>query len=270
MMPLKQRLAAGEFVTAAWADMGSPDCAEVLVRHGWKVIVIDGEHGIGDIEHWVAIARAVEAAGGEVVLRVPEATEALLKRVLDRGFRSIMVPLVNTAEQARAIADFCRYPPTGRRGYAAPVVRGSGFGTRPDYARSSAQEDLLLMVQCEHHEAVENLAAIGAVPGIDMVFVGPNDLAGSIGMLERMEEPEPQALLKRIQATAAENNIALGTITGAGRNWADLRALGYRLAVGPNDAALLIAGARAAAAERDAALGLDSLAPATPSGTGYS
>ncbi len=138
MNPLKARLAAGETIKAAWAELGSPDAAEIMVRHGWNTIIIDGEHGIGDLEIWVAIARAIEAAGGEVILRVPEGSDALLKRVLDRGFRSIIVPMVNSAQEAARIAAACRYPPLGRRGYAAPVVRGSGFGSVPGYALHAA------------------------------------------------------------------------------------------------------------------------------------
>ena len=255
MTTLKQRLKSGEFVAAAWAELGNPDIAEALARNGWPVIVIDGEHGVGDIEDWVAVARAVECAGGEVVLRVPAGDETLLKRVLDRGFRSILVPQVNTPEAARAIASFCRYPPIGRRGYAAPIVRASAYGARPGYALAEAHDELLLMIQCEHVEAVENLAGIAAVAGIDMIFVGPNDLAGSIGHLERLTEPEPQALLARIEAFAGANGTLLGTICGAGRDWAALHRLGYRFVIGPNDVSLIVAGARAAAEERDGSLG---------------
>jgi 2-keto-3-deoxy-L-rhamnonate aldolase RhmA len=250
---VKNQLAAGELVTAAWAEMGSPDNAEAMAMNGWPVIVIDGEHGIGGIEEAVHIARAVEAAGGEVVMRVPDGSETTLKRVLDRGIRSIIVPQVNTAEQAKSIADFCRYPGRGRRGYAAPILRASRYGARLDYA-ATAHEELLLMVQIEHVEAVENLKEIAAVPGIDMLFVGPNDLAASIDHMERMEEPEPQALMKRIETEAAEIGKPLGTIVGAGRNMADLARLGYRFIIGPNDVSFIVNSARAAAAERDAML----------------
>lgn len=255
MTSLKHRLASGDFICAAWAELGSPDAAEIMVRHGWDVILIDGEHGIGDLERWISVARAVEAAGGEVVLRVPEGSDATLKRVLDRGFRNIVVPLVDTPEQARAIASACRYPPHGHRGYAAPIVRASGFGARPDYALKEAHDELVLMVQCESDVAVNNFAAIAAVPGIDVIFIGPNDLAGSIDHLERMQEPAPQALLKDIELAAAEAGMPLATIVGAGRGWADLKALGYRFIAGPNDVSLVAAGAQAAAAERDAAVG---------------
>lgn len=256
MKPLKQRMLDGEFVTAAWAEMGSPDNAEAMVRHGWPVILIDGEHGIGDLEQWVAVARAVEAAGGEVILRVPHAAQWMLNRALDRGFRSILVPRVNTVEEARAIADFCRYPPHGSRGYAAPIVRASGFGKRPGYALEEAHGELLLMIQCEHVDAVANIAEIAAVPGIDAIFIGPNDLAGSAHHLERMLDPEPQALIKKVEAECAKQGRMLATIVGAGRSWSDLKALGYRLAIGPNDVSLIVNAARDAARERDEALGV--------------
>jgi 2-keto-3-deoxy-L-rhamnonate aldolase RhmA len=254
MNPIKARLAAGEFVSAAWAELGNADAAEIMVRHGWPLIVIDGEHGVGDIEQWVAVARSVEAAGGEVVLRVPDGSDTVLKRVLDRGFRSILVPQVNTVEQARSVAAACRYPGLGRRGYAAPIVRASQFGARPDYARQEAHEELLLMVQCEHEDAVANLAEIVKVPGIDMIFVGPNDLAASIDHLERMSEPRPQALLAEIEAVAGKAGMPLGTVLGAGRDWADLKALGYSFVIGPNDVSLLTAATREAATIRDAAV----------------
>lgn len=251
MNPLKARLAAGETIKAAWAELGSPDVAEIMVRHGWDVIVIDGEHGIGDLETWVGMARAVEAAGGEVILRVPDGSDTVLKRVLDRGFRSIIVPMVNSAADATAIAASCRYPLLGRRGYAAPILRASRFGTVPGYATSEAAAELLLIVQCEHADAVAGIEALAGVDGIDMVFIGPNDLAGSMGLLEQLEAPALHAAFAEVEAAVAKSGKQLGTITGpAGRGWSDLAARGYGLIVGPNDVSFVIAGARAAAEAR--------------------
>lgn len=257
MNDLKARLAAGELVTAAWAELGHPDVAEIMVRHGWRTVVIDGEHGLGDLETWVAVARAVEAAGGEVVLRVPDGSDTTLKRVLDRGFRSLVVPMVNSAAQARAIARSCRYPMRGARGYAAPIVRASGFGARPAYARDEAHDDLLLFVQCEHPDSLSSLAEIAAVPGIDGIFLGPNDLAAAMGHLEDLEQPDVQTALARVEAAAAEAGVVLATVTGGGRGWRDLRARGFRLVVGPNDVSLLVEGAGTAALSRDADLAGD-------------
>jgi 4-hydroxy-2-oxoheptanedioate aldolase len=259
---LKARLAAGETVCAMWVEWGAPDIAEAMVHGGWDVIVIDCEHGSAGLEAGLSMIPRVEAAGGEAVIRVPDLHEATFKRALDRGARSIMAPMVNTPEDAARVAGFCRYPPLGRRGYAAPIVRASRWGARPDY-RAGAHDELLLMAQIEHVDAARDFAAIATTPGIDMAFVGPNDLAGSIGMLERLETPEVGALLADIEAKARAAGTWLGTITGAtlgydggpGRDWADLKRLGYRFIVGPNDVSLLMNAARAEAARRDSALG---------------
>ncbi|MFC3529833.1 HpcH/HpaI aldolase/citrate lyase family protein [Paracoccus mangrovi] len=253
MNPLKQRLRAGETLKAAWVGLASPDVAEIMVRHGWDIIVIDGEHGIGTLEDWVATARAAEAAGGQVILRVPDGSDSLLKRVLDRGFRSIIVPMVNSADEAAAIVGACRYPGQGRRGYAAPVVRGSRYGVTPGYGTGAATDELLLILQCEHIAAVDQVQAMVGVDGVDMLFIGPNDLAGSMGLLEQLTAPPVQEAIARVETAAKAGGRWLGTITGPGRDWADLDRLGYRLVVGPSDIALMIAGARAAARTRDGA-----------------
>ena len=186
-----------------------------------------------------------------MILRVPDGSDSLLKRVLDRGFRSIIVPMVNSAQQAADIAGACRYPNLGRHGYAAPVVRGSGFGTTPDYAKNAADE-LLLIVQCEHIDSVDDIEALVRVDGVDMVFIGPNDLAGSMGLLEQLTAPALLTAFAQVEAMATAAGRWLGTITGPGRDWADLEKLGYRLVVGPNDVSLLAAGASATAKARDA------------------
>ena len=259
MTPLKTRLLRGDFVTAAWAELGSPDSAEILVRYGWPVVLIDGEHGIGDLETWVAIARSVEAAGGEVILRVPDGSDTVLKKVLDRGFRTLVVPMVNTGAQAQAVARSCRYPVRGvaatGRGYAAPIVRGSGFGVQADYAAGRAADDLLLFVQCETPQGVAALPDICSVDGVDGVFLGPNDLAATMGHLEQMDHPAVQAAFADVEAQVKASGKLLATVPGGGRGWADLRARGYGLVAGVNDVSLLASAALAEAQARDSELG---------------
>lgn len=255
MNRLKHRLLSGEFVTAAWVELGSPDNAEAMVRNGWDTILIDGEHGIGDLEQWTAVARAVEAAGGEPLLRVPNAQQWMLNKILDRGFRSLIVPRVNTPAEAQAVADACFYPPRGTRGYAAPIVRASSFGARPGYALKEAHEELLLMVQCEDVAAVDSIAAIAGISGIDAIFIGPNDLAGSVDRLERLFDETPQSLIEKVEMECKRQGRMLATIVGARGDWSQLKSRGYNFVAGPSDVSLIASAARQAIAERDAALG---------------
>lgn len=243
---LKARIAGGENVTAAWLELGSPEVAEILVHAGWDVLVIDCEHGVAGLEEGLNLIRAVEAAGGEAVVRVPDPSEATLKRALDKGARSLMVPMVQSAAMAQDIASCCRYPPRGRRGYAAPIARATGYGAVTDYARNIAHEELLLMVQIEHADSVNAVAEIAAVEGVDMLFIGPNDLAASMGHLENLTHPEVAEALGQVEVAARAAGRMLGTIEGAGRDYAALRDLGYGFVVGPNDISLLGGAARTA------------------------
>jgi 4-hydroxy-2-oxoheptanedioate aldolase len=244
---IKRRLASGRFIKAAWAHFGSPDVCEAMVRAGWDTILIDGEHGPGGIEDWVAMVRAVEAAGGEGVLRVPDTSTSTLQKVLDRGFRTLVVPHVDDFATAEAVTKACLFPPAGHRSFASPLVRASHHGARTTYTEEAADE-LCLLLQCEHESAVADLTRIAALPACDAIFIGPNDLAGSIGYLGRDREEEPMALRRRAEAAVRETGTPLATILGP-EGFDGLQQMGYGFVVGPSDVALLTAAARAALAD---------------------
>lgn len=241
-------MVAGQTVTALWLESGSPELAEAAVHHGWTTILIDNEHGVADLAGAVAVHRAVLAAGGDAILRIPSADPATLKGVLDRGFRSIMAPMVSSVAAAKVFAEACLYPPRGSRGYAAPVVRASGYGIDAGY-RARAHEDMLLIAQIEHVDAVDDVDAIAAVPGIDMLFMGPNDLSGSIGRLEEMDAPDAAALCDRCEAAILKSPALYGTIPRPGHTAQALSTRGARLICGPTDIGLFVAGARASRAD---------------------
>lgn len=243
--PILAALKRGETIVAMWLQTGSPDLAEAAVQRGWPWLLVDNEHGVASLDKAVEIHRAVRAVGGEVILRVPSTDPAYLKLVLDRGFRAVMVPMVNTAEAAKALADACYYPPRGSRGYAAPVVRASGYGANRDYRRD-AHDDLLLIAQIEHVDAVENIAQIAATDGIDALFIGPNDLAGSIGRLEELDHPDVLALCEKAEEAILKSGKYLGSITRPGRTTAELHKRGCRIVAGPSDISLFLAAASAA------------------------
>lgn len=242
--PLRLKLARGEKVQAAWLFARDADVAEIMGRAGYPVIIVDHEHGTGDLSSLAGVLRAVRIGGAEPLLRVPSHDPNHLKRVLDAGVRSLMVPLVETAEEASAIVAACRYPPAGRRGYAAGVVRASAFGTRPDYGAKAAGE-LFIAVQIESGKGLANAAAIAAVEGIDLIFVGPNDLGGDLGCFERLDNPKVHEAVDKIASAVRASGKYLGIIPYGGRGASDLARLGFGLIATGADYAMLRDGASA-------------------------
>ena len=213
---VKQALANGETVYALWAHMGSAALCEAAVWAGFPVILLDNEHGIASLRETLDILRAVEGAGGELIVRVPVNDEAYIKKLLDIGVRGIMVPMVNNADEAAAAVAACLYPPEGTRSYAAPIVRASRYGRDDDYGRL-INVDMLVILQIEHRAAVDNIEAIAAVDGVDVLFIGPNDLAGSIGKPGQLTDPAFLALYDDARRRILASSRVFGTITFAGR-----------------------------------------------------
>jgi 4-hydroxy-2-oxoheptanedioate aldolase len=235
---LKRRLAAGEALFGVWIETGSATNTEILSRLGFDFILIDLEHGQGELGDAIDMLRAASAADAPCVIRVPSADPVFLKRILDAGASALMVPSIETAEEAAAVARACRYPPAGRRGYAAPAVRASGYGDRTDYMRR-ANDELLLIVQIESADAVRRASEICAVEGVDVPFLGVNDMAGSIGRLEQLAHPEARALVRQAEAAMRASGKPMGTVPSAGADWRSLVESGYQLIPFASDVGLM-------------------------------
>ena len=245
---LKAHLSAGKVAYGCWIGGGSVQNAEILGHAGFDFLLTDHEHGIGETRELVDMLRAIETTPTPALLRVPWNDHVFLKRVLDAGVQSIMIPQVETAEEAEAAVQACNYPPRGIRGYAAGVVRASTFGNEPGYA-AKANDEILVIVQLESEKAIRNAAAVAAVPGIDVVFIGINDLAGSMGLLEQTGHPDVQALAKEAEAAISAAGKVAGTVPNDGADVAALLDRGYRLIAGPHDVALLRDAGKAAMAD---------------------
>ena len=242
---LKARLQAGESVYGAWVGSGSPVATEILGHVGFDFLVIDQEHGTGETTDATAALRAAESSGTPCIVRAPWNDPVWLKRILDIGAESVMVPSIETAEAAATAVRACRYPPQGTRGYAAPVIRASTFGLAPGYTQT-ANANMLTVLQIESAAAVERAAEICAVDGVDVVFIGVNDLAGSIGRLEQLDHPDVRSLVRRAEEIIMASGKPMGTVPSAAASWQELFERGYRMVVGPHDVALLRDAARAA------------------------
>lgn len=235
---IKRRIARGERLYGCWVGLASPAVAEVLGTTGYDFLIIDQEHGPGSLADAADLLRACDSAGCPAVVRAPWNDQVYLKRVLDLGAQSLMIPMVETPEEAAAAVAACRYPPAGRRGYAAPSMRCSRYGAVADYIER-ANDELFLIVQIESAEAARRAEAIASVEGVDMVFIGVNDLAGSIGLLERLDRPEVDELVRLAEAGIRKAGKPMGTVPSARRDSAGLFADGYLLVGGAGDVDLL-------------------------------
>jgi 4-hydroxy-2-oxoheptanedioate aldolase len=242
---LKQRLAAGKKALGCWLHLNSPIAAEMLALCGYDFLLIDNEHGPASLSDSVALLQAMAGSPTTSMMRVPWNDAVYLKRALDIGVESVMIPAIETREQAEHAVRACRYPPRGFRGSAYQIVRGASYGIgAPDY-RETAHDNLLVILQIESRRAVDNVEAIAAVDGVDMLLIGPNDLAGSVGKLGRIEDPEVMALVARTEAAAKAAGRKLGSIAFAGRTPQQMFDHGYDLIVASTDMLFIREGALA-------------------------
>ncbi len=235
---LKRRIRAGEVSYGCWLGLGSASVAEVVAAAGYDFVMIDHEHGPGTLSDGLATLRAVRQTPCTSVMRVPWNDPVYIKRALDLGVEGIMVPSVDSAEQARAAVAACLYPPRGTRGSAYGQIRGSSYGMAPDYV-GRINDELVILLQIESARAVEAVAEIAEVPGIDGLFLGPYDLSGSIGRLGRFDDPEVRALIDRAERAILDTGLAYASLPSPARSNADLRSAGCRLIASTSDVRLL-------------------------------
>lgn len=177
---VKAAMRDGRVQTGLWLSLAHPAVAEIAGRAGFDWCLIDGEHAPNTLTTLQAQLLALEAAGCPAVVRVASGDPVRLKQVLDLGAQSVLVPLVNTAEEAAAVVSACRYAPAGTRGNGGATMRAGQWGAIPDYVRS-ANHEVCVMVQAETRTAMAAIPEIAGVPGVDCVFIGPADLASDMG-----------------------------------------------------------------------------------------
>lgn len=203
MNPFKQAIAAGKRQIGLWQALANPYTAEICAGAGFDWLLIDGEHAPNDIPLILAQLQAVAAYPVEPVVRVPAGDSTIIKQMLDIGARSLLIPMVESAGQAEELVRAVRYPPRGIRGVGSAIGRASRWNRTVGYLKT-AEEDICLLVQIESKAALNAVDDIAAVEGVDGVFVGPSDLAASLGHLGNATHPEVQAAvfdaIKRITA----------------------------------------------------------------------
>lgn len=205
---VKALLQQGQPAIGQWLTLPSPAVAELLASYGMEWLLIDTEHGPAGWETVEDMIRAMKGTEVVPIVRVAGNDPVLIKQALDRGVSGVVVPLVNTAEQAKAAVTACRYPPNGTRGVAGGRVNRYGV----DLVKYVAEWNELALVVCqlETREAVQNAESIAAVPGVDVLFVGPNDLSANLDRFRKFEDPEFRKAVDRILQAARAHGKAAG------------------------------------------------------------
>jgi len=207
-----------------WLDMPSLQVADIVAGTGFDFVVVDLEHGPASVETAQAQLMAI-GARAEAIVRVPEASEAWIKRVLDAGADGVMVPKVESAEAARQIVDWTFYAPRGARGDARTVVRAAGWGRKAEEYKTRWNRDGFLAVQIESVAGLENIGAIAAVEGISELFFGPADYSADAGV--GIDSRETLEAAKRIAEVANAHGLTCGAVTFPRGTPEVLAALGF-------------------------------------------
>jgi 4-hydroxy-2-oxoheptanedioate aldolase len=245
--PFKHALKAGKPQIGLWSSLSSNYTVEAIAGAGFDWILIDTEHSPNDLESVLGQLQAAAPYPTEAVVRVAWNDMVLIKRYLDIGARSLLIPYISTAEEAKAAVAYTRYPPAGVRGVAG-TTRANRFGRIKDYAKR-AHEELCVLVQVETRQGLENIEAICAVEGIDGVFIGPADLHASLGHLGETANPAVMPLMLEAVRRIRKAGNAPGFLTGVEADARKvLEAGGLFVAVGA-DVGLLARGADALAAK---------------------
>ena len=208
-----------------WLMSASPLLAEATAQAGFDWAVLDMEHAPLDLGTLVASLQAVQGAAMHPIVRVPWNDAVTIKRVLDAGAPTLLIPFVQDADEARAAVSATRYPPEGTRGMAA-MSRASRFGTVPNhFVHANTQVGVVL--QIETPTSLAQLEAIAAVPGVDALFLGPGDLSGALGVPGQIGHPDVAAAVQEAARRARACGIRIGTVMGTVEQVQQCRAWGY-------------------------------------------
>lgn len=226
-----------------WQALATPYTAEICATTGFDWLLFDGEHAPNTLQTLLAQLQAVAAYPVEPVARVPVGDAVIIKQYLDIGFKTLLVPMVESGEQAQAMVSATCFPPFGVRGVASALSRASRFGSNASYL-TTAHEDLFLILQIESAAGLAAVDSILAVPGVDAIFLGPADLAASLGYLGRPAASEVQAAILHALARARAAGKPAGIFATSPEDARERIAQGFQFVSIGTDVGLLSGGAR--------------------------
>ena len=242
----KHALKAGTPQIGIWSSLSSHIVAEILSHSGFDWVLLDTEHSPNELPMVQGQLHAMQGGSANPVVRVPWNDMVMVKRFLDIGAQSLLLPYVQTVEEARNAVAYTRYPQDGVRGVAG-ATRAAGYGRIKDYLKNAAGE-LCLLLQVETRKAMANLDAIAAVEGVDGVFIGPNDLSADMGYLGNWQHPEVWKVMEEAARRIRQAGKAPGILVGEadGQRCLDM---GYLFVAVGADTGMLVRGADTLAAK---------------------
>lgn len=207
----KKRLAAGESLIGLWVALAESYTTEICAGAGFDWLLLDGEHGPNDVRSLLRQLQAMAPYPVHPVVRPPVADVDLIKQYLDIGVQTLLLPMIDDAEQAAEMVRATRYPPDGVRGVGAGLARAARWGRTADYLKRAGSE-MCLLLQVESRAGIANAEAIAAVPGVDGVFIGPSDLAAAFGHIGQTTHPEVVAAIENGIAAIRRQGKAAGIL----------------------------------------------------------
>lgn len=217
----KRLLKEGKKTSGAWAQLASTTSVEILCRAGFDWLIIDMEHGPNDIPTLVAQMQAMNGFNAVPIVRAPWNDFVIIKRILDAGAYGVLIPYVNTKEEAEEAVAACKYPPDGIRGIAGST-RAAAFNQNAMGYFSRANEEILIITQVETRQAVDNIDEILEVPGVDGIFIGPMDLATNLGHIYDPAQPAVQEAIAKVEEKVFQSDKFLATIS---KDWTQAKQL---------------------------------------------
>ena len=247
---LRKKLQNGEKLLGPWHQIPEPTITEILCLCGFDFLLVDNEHGPGDVRTVANQLRAANGSDTTLVVRIPWNDPVMIKKLLDVGVEALMVPMIENAVEAQAVVSAVKYPPHGIRGIGHTDARASEYGFKAQEYLETVSDNIFIICQVESEDAVHNIDEIAAVEGVDMILIGPFDLSASIGTPAQFDNQKHKALMeKAIKGTKAAEKY-LGTTPYGKQTMIDLFEQGFHMVVCEADVGILRESARKLAASK--------------------
>jgi 2-dehydro-3-deoxyglucarate aldolase len=207
-MSLKTKLQNNQLTIGSWVTLGHQSIVEIMSSAGFDWLTLDLEHSVIELGQAQNLIAHIKNNGSAALVRVSKNEEVIIKRIMDAGADGIIVPMINSAEDAKQAVNFVKYPPVGKRGVG--LARAQKYGTGFDDYKKWLNDESVVIAQIEHIDAVNNIETILDVKGIDGIMIGPYDLSGSMGFPGEYDREDVKAAIEKVEKACKEKKKPLG------------------------------------------------------------